>query len=147
MSLARSVGLELLYATNFCDFFASEWRAHAKLLEKMRVLPERSGESISEEEWEVAHTYMAVAFRKLPSSGAEGGGVPPAARNPGHIRMDPDRDILHLEAGGGASVAGADASAGAKRGPPAAAAGGGDGKRSRGGEREAVKYDDDALFD
>ena len=61
--LAATVGLELIYAKNFTDFFAAECAENQPLLERMKVLPE-SGEPISDAEWEVAHTYLAAAFRR-----------------------------------------------------------------------------------
>ena len=106
---------------NFCDFFAAEWRAHGQLLERMKVLPEKS--TISEDEWEVAHTYMVVAFRKRELPGAAP--QPPAPTpNPGHRKIDPERDVVHLEEGAGAGAGVGAGAAGAKRSATEAASDG-----------------------
>ncbi|KAL1529363.1 hypothetical protein AB1Y20_000315 [Prymnesium parvum] len=60
--LAASHGLELVEYCNFTDFFSREWKQNLDLLERMSVLP--NDDSISEQEWEVSHAYMVVAFRK-----------------------------------------------------------------------------------
>lgn len=133
--LARQVGLELEEAKNFTDFFATEWGRNRDLLERMRVLPD--GASVSEEEWEVAHTYMIVAFRKgAPNR-------PPPQRNPGH-RPVADHEILILEGSDGAAPPAAGGS-GVKR-PRGGGAGEADAEEDDGGRRK-VRYDEDALFD
>lgn len=98
--LAHTAGLDLLYATNFTDFVAEECAKHVELLERMKVLPPAAGamSALTEDEWEVAHTYMAVAFRKRAEAGAdEAGAMPPRVRNEGHRRLI-EQDIVHLGA-------------------------------------------------
>ena len=129
--------------------------AHADLLERMRVLPERGG--ISESEWEVCHLYLALAFRKRAADGegASGAGAAPSALpmvdNPGNSRLS-ERDIVIL--GGGAVEAGehaafaaapsrGDAEVAAKRAAPDDGGGG----AGRGGKRAKVTYEQDTLFD
>ena len=116
--LAAEQGLEMLYARNFTDFFAEEChvKAHAELLERMKVLP-AGGVPLSEDEWEVAHTYMAIAFRKQAetASGASSApSTPQLRRNPGNQRQS-ESDIIHLD---GPALAAA-ATGAAKRPHPA----------------------------
>ena len=91
--LARAQGLELLYAANFTDFFANEWAHHSGLLERMKVLPTEG--SLSQEEWDVAHTYMVVAFRRFAREG-ETALPPQPVPNTGHRDQSPETDIIFL---------------------------------------------------
>ena len=113
--LARERGLELLYAANFTDFFANEWQQHAPLLERMKVLPE-DGRPLSQEEWDVAHTYMVVAFRRFCREG-EAALPPQPTANPGHRDLSPQADIIYLSE---EAKAKADAEATARPPPKAA---------------------------
>eukprot|EP00962_Isochrysis_galbana_P060975 scaffold36083_cov112-Isochrysis_galbana.AAC.6 len=79
-AIAARHGLRLISADNFTDLFAAEAPSNRELLERMRVLPDTDGGSISEAEWEVAHTYLAFAFRK---DGADRP-APPRGKRPGH---------------------------------------------------------------
>jgi len=58
----------------------------------MKVLPERG--AISEAEWEVASTYMVIAFRRLAEGAAAP--APPIYPNPGHRPLR-ESDIIHVE--------------------------------------------------
>jgi hypothetical protein len=81
------------------DFFAHEAANHAQLLEAMRVLPpDGPTDRLSQEEWDVAHTYMVLALRKKPPGGAAHAAPPSDERNPGHRRVDTERDIVYLNA-------------------------------------------------
>jgi SAM-dependent methyltransferase len=70
-SLAIEVGLELVYAQNFHEFYgaradpSSNPASHSSLY-NMRVL-NRNG-SISPEEWEISRLYCAIKFRKVRES-------------------------------------------------------------------------------
>ena len=90
--LAAQAGLEMLYAKNFTDFFADECEGNVDLLERMKVLPER--DAISEAEWEVASTYMVIAFRRLPEGAAAP--APQIYPNPGHHQLS-EGDIIHVK--------------------------------------------------
>ena len=141
--LAAAAGLELIYAKNFTDFFAEEWQSHRGLLERMRVLPEEG--SISQEEWDVAHVYMAVAFRRVrrPEDGDDvaraDAQIGELVRNRGFRRLDPDRDLVYLDGAPTVPPASAESSAGSKR--P---------REDEGETRDHVKYaaaHEDALFE
>ena len=118
--VAKTHGLELLYAANFTDFFANEWPHHADLLERMKVLP--ADGSLSQDEWDVAHCYMVVAFRRVALPGEVA--VPPQpVRNPGNRKLQPDTDIIYLNPADAAAAeeenaAASGGSAGLKRGTP-----------------------------
>ena len=131
--LCHEFDLELLYATNFTEFFASEVYNHVPLLERMKALPENG--YVSQEEWDVAHLYMVVAMRKRGG----GGKGAPLEKNNGHKRVDPMSDIIYLNAedeekakamGGGAQ---------------AGASGREDAAKPEGETRELVAYDADDL--
>ena len=139
--LAQRVGLELLYASNFTHFFKEHAESDKYLLDKMRVMPQQG--AIPEEEWEVSHLYLAVAFRKK----AGGGGAPPVPTvpNTGHIAQTP-ADVIMLgnvaEDGERAAYLAASSRPGEKRprepSPPP----------PPGESRRKVRYDDDdALWD
>ena len=146
--LAKKHGLELLYAANFTDFFANEWHKHTDLLERMKVLPHEG--SLSQEEWDVAHCYMAVAFKRVARA-AEGEAAAPAqpVRNPGHRKLKPAVDIIYLSqaeadaaAATDAAAAEEEASAGGKR---AADGSGPTGASPRGGKRpRGAKVEEEA---
>ena len=91
--LADDAGLELLYAKNFTEFFAEECGKNSELLERMKVLPPESGGRLSEEEWEVAHTYQCVAFKKKALPGCSEPSKP--VKNPGNKRLS-ESDIVFL---------------------------------------------------
>lgn len=135
--LASEVGLELLYAKNFCDFFAEECAANADLLERMKVLPASAGGKLTEEEWEVAHTYLCVAFRKVPREGTDESSE--ALKNGGNRKLS-QQDVVFL--GGGAAAAGQAEAGASKRGRQDEAPADEASKKAR----EAIKYEDDALF-
>lgn len=61
--IASRCGLVLEESRNFCDFFAAESGRNLTLLERMKV------GVVSEDQWEVSHTYMVVAFRKQGERG------------------------------------------------------------------------------
>lgn len=70
-SLANEAGLELVYAQNFHEFYAtradpSNNAASHSSLYNMRVL-NRNG-SISPDEWEISRLYAAIKFRKVRES-------------------------------------------------------------------------------
>ena len=110
--LAAEAGLEMLYARNFTDFFADECAANTDLLERMKVLPLDEGGRLTEEEWEVAHTYMCVAFRKKPTAADA---PPQLVKNAGHRKLAP-QEIIVLGAGAsGSSAAGSGSGGGGKR--------------------------------
>ena len=152
--VASEYGLELLYATNFTEFFANEWREHSDLIERMRVLP--ADGAISQEEWDVAHVYMAIALRKRTADGAPAQPIP--EKNPGNRRIDPEKDIIFMDpaeaaAGGAVKRSEADkadeASPTRKRRRETPAAEAGDGAADS-ETRAQVKYDQkdkDELFE
>lgn len=110
--LAAEAGLEMLYARNFTDFFADECAANTELLERMKVLPPDEGGRLTEEEWEVAHTYTCVAFRKKPTATDA---LAQPVKNAGHRKLDP-QEIIVLGAGAsGSSAAGSSSAGGGKR--------------------------------
>ena len=132
--LCHEFDLELLYATNFTEFFASEVYNHVPLLERMKALPENG--YVSQEEWDVAHLYMVVAMRKRGG----GGQGAPLEKNNGHKRVDPMSDIIYLNAEDEetAKAMGGGAQAGSKRPREDAA-------KPEGETRELVAYDADDL--
>jgi len=122
--LAAAKGLRVEDARNFCDFFSAEWGKHQTLLERMRVLPD--GGAISEDEWEVAHTYMVVTFRK---EGVVDRPVLPRSRGHQHVRED---QIILLDGANGGATGVATSS------PSGARPGGGHGGMDSPGGREQV---------
>ena len=140
--LGAAAGLELLYATNFTSFFASEADAHLDLMGRMKVLPE-DGSPLSDAEWEAAHSYMVVAFRRVRKDGEpalaerEEDAPLPTMRNLGHSKMDPAADIVVI---GGAQPAQASASGGGIKRPRPVD------DDDAGETRSKVKYDEDDLF-
>ena len=68
-----------------------------------RVLPEHG--TISDAEWEVAHTYLAFAFRRLDPNGETVTRLPPPLSSSGATRRVTEADILWLEGGDGLTAA------------------------------------------
>ena len=140
--LASEYGLELVEASNFTDFFAAEWRRNGPLLDRMKVLP--ADGFVSEEEWEVAHCYMVLALRKRDDGGNVALTPPPPEANPGHRKLDADRDIIYLNPD--EAPAPPPPSAAARKRPREEAAGAAHGEE--GEARSQVDYQEqDALFD
>ena len=78
----------------------------------MKVLPPDEGGRLTEEEWEVAHTYTCVAFRKKPTATDV---LAQPVKNAGHRKLDP-QEIIVLGAGAsGSSAAGSSSAGGGKR--------------------------------
>ena len=129
----------------------------APLLSTRRVVPEHG--QISDAEWEVAHTYLAFAFRRLGPNGEAVTRPPPPLRSLGGRRMT-DADILWLEGGDGvapeptataaaAAAAPAPASRKRERGHPEAEAGRPTKAANVEGDRPPpnIHTEQDALFD
>ena len=120
------------------------------------MVPEHG--TISDAEWEVAHTYLAFAFRRLGPNGETVTRAPPPLRSSGAPQRVTDADILWLEGGDGVTAAPAAAAAAAAPAPAPASR-----KRERGstgaeGGRPAkaanaerpppnIHTEQDALFD
>ena len=136
--LAKEYGLELLAATNFTDFFASEWRHHAPLLDRMKVLPAEG--AIAAEEWEVAHTYMVLALRMCDERGGAVPTPPAPARNAGNQQLNAERDLIYLDDSEGPPQP---ASASARKRPREEEQPPAEGEEAR----SDVKYTEAALFD
>ena len=68
-----------------------------------RVLPEHG--TISDAEWEVAHTYLAFAFRRLGPNGETVTRPPPPLSSAGATQRVTEADILWLEGGDGLTAA------------------------------------------
>ena len=74
------------------------------------MVPEHG--TISDAEWEVAHTYLAFAFRRLGPNGETVTRPPPPLRGSGGAQQRvTDADILWLEGGDGVTAAPAAAAA------------------------------------
>ena len=73
--------------------------------------------TISDAEWEVAHTYLAFAFRRLGPNGETVSRPPPPLRGSGAPQRVTDADILWLEGGDGVTAAPAAAAAAAAAAP------------------------------
>ena len=122
------------------------------------MVPEHG--TISDAEWEVAHTYLAFAFRRLGPNGETVTRPPPPLRGSGGPQRVTDADILWLEGGDGVAAAPTAATAAAAPAPAPAPA---SRKRERGpagaeGGRPAkaanvdrpppnIHTEQDALFD
>ena len=90
------------------------------------LLPEHG--RISDAEWEVAHTYLAFAFRRLGPNGETVTRPPPPLSSSGATQRVTEADILWLEGGDGltaapAAHAAAPASRKRERGPAGAESG------------------------
>jgi len=147
-SLASRFGLELEYAMNFTDFFGSEYFANRDLLQRMRVLPKEG--FISDEEWDVAHSYLVFSFVKLPAAGEAAAPLRPAPRT--RHRPVRDTDVIKLSTSQLPFSAPHPAEASARadstaRAEEAAAQQGGSPERDEGETRTAVQYGDKELFD
>ena len=113
--------------------------------------------TISDAEWEVAHTYLAFAFRRLGPNGETVTRPPPPLRGSGGPQRVTDADILWLEGGDGvaaaptaAAPAPAPASASRKRERgPAGAEGGRPAKAANGGAAPPpnIHAEQDTLFE
>jgi mRNA (guanine-N7-)-methyltransferase len=118
VAIAARHGLRLISADNFTDLFAAEAPRNRGLLERMRVLPETEVGGISEAEWEVAHSYLAFAFRK---EGADAP-TPPRGQRPRYRHFGEERIVRVGEGGNGGRPS-----------PPGGARDGGGGERRQGG--------------
>ena len=67
------------------------------------MLPEHG--AISDAEWEVAHTYLAFAFRRLGPNGETVTRLPPPLSSSGATQRVTEADILWLEGGDGLTAA------------------------------------------
>ena len=120
-----------------------------------RVVPEHG--TISDAEWEVAHTYLAFAFRRLGPNGETVTRAPPPLRSSGAPQRVTDADILWLEGGDGVTAAPAAAAAAAPAPAPASrkrergstGAEGGRPAKAANAERPPpnIHTEQDALFD
>jgi len=104
VALARSAGLELVYALNFHEFFYSRLSPdlgpaaadNFELLKRMRVLPEGE-QALPLDQWEAAHLYLTFAFRKLGEDKPDEAEVTRRAhRAKGFVMQQPD-DVRTLE--------------------------------------------------
>jgi len=142
VKLAERCGLVLESRHNFTDLFAAEWRTNKQLLDKMRVLPEHG--AIADAEWEVAHSYLAFAFRRLGPDGKPPQRPPPTVRNTGH-RPCTDAGLLWLPGGDGAPAPpGGGGAPSRKREQPEP---GGNEREERRAKVQSVHQEKDALFD